>query len=193
LVLANGSRLALASASCADGHTLECKTLFDAAVKVTIDQVVALDLRLGRAVYLSDLKPRAYEHVSYLGLAWPYVADGSVAGGDLRLSSGTYDKGLGLHSQSRITYDLAGEYQYFEALVGFDESGRSQDGSVRIKVLVDGKAQDLGFSSELTAQAGPRPVRVKLVGARALTLLVEFGRRGDVNGRIDWADARMIK
>src|SRR5262249_30663219 len=94
LVLANGSRLALASAR-TDATTLLGKTLFGAPIQAALDQVSALEMRQGRAVYLSDLKARHYEHTPYLGSRWPYVLDGSVAGYDLRLAGSTYDKGIG--------------------------------------------------------------------------------------------------
>jgi hypothetical protein len=191
LVLANGCRLALALARCDDGKTLTGKTLFDTEVKVPLDAVIALDLRQGRAIYLSDLKPVRYEHTSYLGVSWPYVTDGSVAGRDLRLNGGTYDKGLGMHSQSRLTYDLAGGYRRFEALVGLDDRADATGGA-HIKVLVDGKPQELSAEKE-TMDGGPRHVRVNVAGAKELTLVVEFGRRGDVQGHVNWADARLIK
>jgi hypothetical protein len=191
LVLANGCRLALALARCDDGKALTGKTLFDTEVKVPIDAVIALDLRQGRAIYLSDLKPLRYEHTSYLGVFWPYVTDGSVAGRDLRLHGGTYDKGLGMHSQSRLTYDLAGGYRRFEALAGLDDSADATGGA-QIKVLVDGRPQEMSEArGEL--DGGPRHVRINVAGAKELTLVVEFSRRGDVQGHVNWADARLIK
>src|SRR5262249_32144799 len=62
IVLANGGRLSLASAQ-ADGRTLTGTTVLGSTVRVPLQQLIALDLRQGRAVYLSDLKPRRYEHV----------------------------------------------------------------------------------------------------------------------------------
>jgi hypothetical protein len=191
LVLANGCRLSLASARC-DGRLLAGRTLVGATVEVPLEQVRALDLYHGRALYLSDLKPRRYEHVPYLGVSWPWVADGSVTGRDLRLAGGTFDKGLGLHSASRLTYDLGGRYHRFEALVGLDEhSGRA--GHVVVGVLLDGKPQNLGWDGTLDGGEPPHPVRLAVAGAQSLTLVVEFGRRGDVADHVNWADARLIK
>src|SRR5262249_47929596 len=138
---------------CRDGQTLTGKTLFGAAVSIPAKDLVALYVFQGRAVYLSDLKPRRYEHTPYLDVAWPYVADGSVAGRMLRVGGSVYDKGLGLHSASRLTYDLAGGYRRFEALVGLDDrSGRG--GSARVQVLLDGKAT--AFDREVTGRGGPQ-------------------------------------
>src|SRR5207244_5431509 len=116
----------------------------------------------------------------------------SVAGYDLRLAGSTYDKGIGLHSESRLTYALNRNYQWFESLVGLDDqTGRR--GSVLIEVLVDGKPQALGNAEELTRPGGPRPIRVNVAGGKDLTLVVKFGRFGDVEDHVDWADARLIK
>jgi hypothetical protein len=58
---------------------------------------------------------------------------------------------------------------------------------------VDGKPQDLGGAGEAPEAAGPRPIRVNVAGARELTLIATFGRRGDVDGHVNWADARLIR
>ncbi len=191
LVLADGSRLSLAAAQ-SDGKTLTGKTLFGVTLSVPLEQVIALDVRQGAATYLSDLKPKSYEHTPYLGVRWPFVPDASVTGQPLRLVDGTYDKGIGLHSASRLTYDLAGGYRWFTARVGLDaRTGR--EGGVRLRVLVDGKPADLGDDRELTGRDPPRDLRVPVTGARELTLVVEFGTRGDVGDHVNWADARLLK
>ena len=191
LVLANGCRLSLASAQ-KNGQSLVGKTTVGATVRVPIDQIAALDIRQGRAVYLSDLKPYRYEHTPFLGVRWPYRQDSSVAGNDLRLAGSTYEKGIGMHSESRLTYDLGGSYQWFEAVVGLDDHTGRQ-GSVVIEVLVDNKPQEVGGGKELTGQDKPRAIRVPVADARRLTLVVKFGRGGDVQDHVDWADARLIR
>jgi hypothetical protein len=192
LILSNGCRLSVASAPCADGQTLLARTPFRAAVQVRLDQVVALNLFQARAVYLSDLKPRRYDFTPYFGARWPFVVDGSVAGGDLCLGGSTYDKGLGMHSQSRLTFDLGGGFRRFEALVGLDDQS-GQGGSVRVQVLVDGRPADLGWDQDLTARSGPRRVRVNVAGGRELTLVVDFGHGGDVQDHVNWGDARLVR
>jgi hypothetical protein len=191
LVLTNGCRISLSSAHSA-GLTLIGKTLFGATVQIPLDEVAALDTRQGKAVYLSDLKARRYEHTPYLGVRYSYTLDSTVAGHDLRPDGSTYDKGLGLHSASRLTYDLQGGYQWFESLVGLDEK-TGRHGSVQIQVLVDGKPQDLGKDQELTSRDKPHAVRVRVAGAKELTLVVDFGGHGNVQDHVDWVDARLIK
>ncbi len=190
-VLANGGRVALASAE-ADAHELRGKTVLGAELRIPVEQLVALDLRQGRAVYLSDLQPSRYEYTPFLDDRWPYVRDGSVLDRDLRLDGSTYDKGLGLHSASRLSFDLAGGYRRFEATVGLDDaSGRK--GSAGVEVWIDGKPRELGEPILLSAQEKPRSISLDVRGARELTLVVTFGRGGHVQDHVDWADARLIR
>lgn len=187
-----GGRLSLTSAACMDGTTLTGTTVFGARLSVPLEEVAALDLLQGRGVYISDLKPSRYEFHPYLDMAWPLATDGNVAEHDLLLRGSTYDKGVSLHSHSRLTYSLGGAYRRFEALVGLDDrDGRT--GSVRIRLLADGKEMDIGADRELTARDDPVPISVSVEGVRELTLVVEFGRGGDVEDVVDWVDARLIK
>lgn len=191
LVLGNGGRLSLTGVR-ADTKLLRGKTSFGSEVSIALDQLIALDWRQGRAVYLSDLKPARYEFTPYLDERWPIVLDGSVAGRDLRMGGNTFDKGIGIHSEAKLTYDLGGAYQRFEALVGLDEQ-TGREGSVRVKVLVDGKARDLAWNKDLTGRDAPLPIRVNVTAAKELTLLVEFGSGGNIQDHVDWVDARLIR
>jgi hypothetical protein len=192
LVLANGSRLTVVGTTLASGaNTLQAKTTLGDTLEIPVRHVAALDAHQGAAVYLSELTPRECRDTPYLGVSWPYSRDVSVAGRPLFLAGGTYDKGLGMHAASRITYDLGGKYKRFEAWVGLD--GRTGlRGRAVIRVLVDGKQRDIG-GSERTGRDPPLPVRLDVRGARELTLEVDFARFGDVQAHVDWADARLIR
>lgn len=196
LTLDSGARLTLATATCADGDVLQGTTPYGPRLRVPLARVVALDTFGGRAVYLSDLKPaRGDEPVPFLGedsVRWPLVNDASVDERDLRLGGGTYAKGLGMHGPARVHYKLDGKYRRFETLVGLDEkTGRR--GSVRVRVLGDGKPLDIGFREELTAKSGAVPLKADVTGVKELTLEVDVGRGGNVQDHVDWADARVIR
>jgi hypothetical protein len=188
----DAGRLSVTAPACADGAHLEATTAFGARLKVPLGRVAALDVRQGPAVYLSDLKPARYEFAPFLDEHWVLSADANAAGHDLVLAGSTYAKGIGLHSQSRVRYMLSGQYRRFEAVIGLDDhDGRG--GSVRIGVLADGKPLDLGPDRDLTAATGPRSVSVSVAGVRELTLVVEFGRNGNVQDVVNWADARLLR
>jgi hypothetical protein len=174
-----------------DGAQLAGTTLFGQAVRVPAADVAAVNTLQGRATYLSDLRPR-YEHTPYTSVRWPVGVDRAVSGSDLRLGGGSYDKGIGLHSQSRVTFDLprSTASRRFEALVGLDDvTGRL--GSATVQVLADNKPL-LEAVLELSP-GNPQPLRLRLPAtARTLTLVVDYGGGGDVQDHVDWADARVV-
>jgi hypothetical protein len=191
VVLQSGARLSF-KALALDGAELAGATLFGQTVRVPAADVAAVNTFQGRATYLSDLRPR-YEHTPYTAVRWPVAVDRAVSGADLRLGGGTYDKGIGLHSRSRVTFDLprgATKARRFEALVGLDEvTGRL--GSATVQVLADDKPL-LESPLELSPDT-PQPMRLPLpAAARTLTLVVDFGGGGDVQDHVDWCDARVV-
>jgi NPCBM/NEW2 domain len=191
VVLANGSRISLATVRL-EASDLVGKTLAGTNLRIPLAQLVVLEARGGRSMYLSDLKPGRFEEIPYFDTRWGYRNDASVAGRGLRLGGNHYDRGIGMHSAGRLTYELGGHYQRFESWVGLDErSGRQ--GNVTVQVLVDGKVQNLGWNGELDGRDPPKRVNVSVAGARELTLVVGFGLRGDVQDHVDWVEARLIR
>ncbi|MFO0850800.1 MAG: NPCBM/NEW2 domain-containing protein [Gemmataceae bacterium] len=195
LVTADGSRLSLTAAA-SDGQTLTGTTLFNAPVAVPLDEVIALDVLQGKATYLSDLKPADAKVEGYGGVTWPWAADRTVKGQPLRLSGRfgeeTFDKGLGTHPRTTLTYALDGRFRRFEAMVGLDPlTGRR--GIADVKVLVDGTDVTPPGLAGLTAAGSPKSVVVDVSKAKQLTLVVDFGPAGDVQDDVNWGDARLIE
>jgi hypothetical protein len=156
---------------------------------------VALLQSLGGAfVYLSDLEPVSYRHVPYLSLDWPYRRDRNVLGEPLTVAGRQYLKGLGMHSASRITYQLDGKFRRLEALAAIDDS-TDKKGSVTfgIYVLRDGQWKSVFTSDVMRGADVPQAVSVDVDGAQALTLTVDFADRGDELDHADWLDARLVK
>lgn len=182
-----GGRLTLTSAS-ADESTLTGTTVFGARVRVPLRDIAALDLHSSHIVYLSDLKESKYVFHPYLDAAWPFARDGNVAEHDLRLAGSTYDKGISMHSHSRLSYRLSGAYRRFEARVGLDDND-GRRGDMRIRVLADGKPL---LDRAMTSHDGAVPVNLSMEGVRELTLEVDFGRDGDVQDVVNWVEARLI-
>jgi NPCBM/NEW2 domain len=190
LTLQNGTRLSLSKAS-ADAETLTGTTLFGEIVRVPWAEVATLSTFGGPAAYLSDLKPLSYEPKPFLGVRWPVAADHSVAGGDLRLGGGTFDKGLGLHSACTVTYGVPPKCGRFEALIGLDEeTGRR--GSVTAQIRADGRPL-LHPLLELGGSDPPRELRLALPGeTKELTIEIGFGRGGDIQDHVNLVEARFI-
>jgi hypothetical protein len=192
--LSDGSRVLAVSLD--SGAAKARLTLADGtSLQADGDAIVALQPLGGRAVYLSDLKPASYKHIPFLQLSWPYEIDRNVAadllrgGGKLRL------KGLGMHSASRLTYNLDREYRRLDAELAIDDATAGY-GSVVFRVFVDdgsGHWEPKFTSGIVRGGAAPVHMSVDLTGAKRISLLVEFADRGDQRDDADWLDARLIE
>ena len=193
VVLAGGARFGLGQLRLdADKGVLFGKALFGAAVDIPLSEIRAIDVRQGPAVFLSDLSVHSFQQTPFLNVSWPMTKDVSVVGRPIRLGKDTFAKGLGMHTRSRATYKLHGKYRWFEAVVGLDErTGRL--GRFRVKVLVDGKEQDLKAGPARSWPDGPLTLRLDVRQAQELILVVECADFGDVQGHVNWGDARLIK
>ena len=158
-------------------------------MQVPVAQVAALAMRNGPAVYLSDLTPKSFVSTPFLGVTWPLALDTDVMGRQLSLGGNYYDKGLGMHAAGAVTYALKGNERFIEATVGL-ERGPGPPGRAKISVLLDGVPALA--ATELSAGQPPLPVRIDLHAAHELTLKVDFGERGDVRARVNWANARLL-
>jgi len=191
LTLTDGSRIGLATAI-SEGTSLSGTTLFGPKLQVPLTEVVSLDVHQGKAIYLSDLKPKKAEVQPYQSMSWPWAADRSIRGNPITLGADTFEKGLGTHSRTTLTYDLAGKYRRFESLVGLDPlTGRR--GAVDLRILIDGKEQPLPDLLGLTLGKSPQAITIDLKAAKELTLIVDYGPTGDVQDDVNWADARLIE
>lgn len=194
VVTADGSRISFATLL-SNAEVVTGTTLTGAKFGLPLYEVIAVDIRGGKAVELADLKPTAAKEEGFNGTVWPMTANRSVRGNPIKLLSGrgeeVFDAGLGVHSRSTLTYPLAGKYKRFEAVVGLD-AATGKRGAVNVRVLVDGKEAKLDELSGLTL-AGTKAIRVDVAKAKELTLIVDYGPGGDVQDDVNWANARLVE
>ncbi|HEX3315306.1 MAG TPA: NPCBM/NEW2 domain-containing protein [Gemmataceae bacterium] len=190
-VLVGGARLQLKTLSLDAGGQLAGALPVGGSVRFPLVRVVDLQVRNGAAVYLDELKPASVEATPFLDTSWPSPsARGRTLLGDpLKLGGDVYDSGFAAHSRTRIRYALDGKFQSFEAIVGVDPKAGTR-AAVRIGVEVDGKA---AVSQACKAGDPPHPIRVDVSGAKALTLVTDFGPLGDVQGHAIWAEPRLVR
>jgi alpha-galactosidase len=111
--------------------------------------------------------------------------DQGVEGKTISVGGKHYERGLGVHSDSKISFALNGQFTTFHLVPGPDDAHK---GLLEMKILVDGKAvyasgkvRSIGFE----AQAVTVPVK----GAKQLTLIVTDGADGPGGDHASWADA----
>jgi NPCBM/NEW2 domain len=194
-VLVNGTRLSVTAPTIRDG-VLSATTLYRDPLQIPLSSLAALDIYQGPADYLSDLKPAKYQYRSYQGEQFEWAADRNLEGHALALKTPigvqTFDKGIAVHGECTLSYELAGQYTRFESVVGLDQR-RGTRGSVELQALVDGKAQKIGNDKPLTVDNGPWRIKIDVAGAKELTLKVLWGDGGNVSDYVNWCDARLIR
>ena len=119
-------------------------------------------------------------------------SNGETAANDgkvLTLAGKTYAKGLGVHADSNVAYNLNGAYATFTAEIGVDDEV-ADNGSVIFQVLGDNVVL---FQSGIFSGASPTQIiSVDVRGKNVLRLKVLPGADGNGFDHADWADAKLL-
>ena len=134
-------------------------------------------------IFLSDIDPVSLTP----GWRQPEL-DRNFNGGGLSVGGRSYEKGIGMPTNSEIEFELNGTYESYVALVGVDDEFNNNDAKVEFSVLGDGK--ELWKSEGLKKGDGVKAVQVEVKNVKRLMLRVR--RVGD-GGRVhaDWVNARL--
>ena len=92
--------------------------------------------------------------------------------------------------RARLTYDLGGRFDVFEAVVGIDDRA-GPDAHALLRVLVDGVVVWDGGARVRGQQ--PETLRLELKKAKSLALEADFGRNYDLGDFCVFADARLVQ
>jgi hypothetical protein len=115
--------------------------------------------------------------------------DGAGDGHTLTLNGVTYARGLGVHANSSLTFNLNGGFSSFLADTGIDDEVGS-NGSVKFQVLADGvMIYDSGL---MTGTSATKSLTLNVAGTQQLTLVVTDGGNGIDFDHSDWANARLL-
>jgi hypothetical protein len=141
--------------------------------------------------YLSDLTPTSA--TSGYGPYEKDTSNGEMPANDgvtITLHGVTYQKGLGVHAASVLTYALGGNYASFITDVGVDDEVMD-NGSVVFQVFVDD--QVVFDSGAMTGATATKNVNVSVVGKQELKLVVTDAEDGIDSDHADWAGARLLR
>lgn len=142
----------------------------------------------GSVIYLSDLAP--VRSVNGWG---PYEKDrsnGEAAAGDgnaIKIRGTAFAKGLGVHADSNLAYQLGGTCRLFKTTIGLDDEVHGS-GSVVFRVTGDGK--ELYRSPLLKGGNPPVPLELDISGVKELGLVVDRADNFTLD-HADWADAQV--
>ncbi len=187
--LADGSSFSGTMKS-ADERTMRVESTFGVEVEVPLGDVRRLKLRSDRVQFVSDLKPANQRVEGVLHAPWPIRTDQNVLGDPLSIGGRKFERGVGVHSRTELSYAIAGEFDRFAATIGIDDAVRPL-GSVVMQVKGDGRT--LFDSGVIAGNDPPRDVLVDIAGVQSLTLLVDYGEGLDASDHADWGDARLLR
>ncbi|HVT90263.1 MAG TPA: NPCBM/NEW2 domain-containing protein [Tepidisphaeraceae bacterium] len=109
----------------------------------------------------------------------------------ISLGGKKYMRGLGVNSDSDISYDITGKhYTNFLADIGLDDEV-AENGTVQFKIVVDGNV--LFDSGLLTGESDIQSINVAIPeGSQTLELVVTDGGDDSSFDHADWANARVL-
>jgi hypothetical protein len=139
----------------------------------------ALELGKDGKAYLTK------EAASFIESFWRVMNDQGVEGKAISVGGKQFERGLGVHSDSRISFALNGQFTAFHVVPGPDDAHK---GLLEMSILIDGKevfASGKVRSSRFVA----KPITIPVTGAKELTLVVTDGGDGPGGDHASWADA----
>jgi hypothetical protein len=190
--LTDGSVLTVPSLGAAGGKLLV--KIAGAAGDSPIDlaNVISLEQLNGPVSWLSERKPTVSEQVPFNSeTTYPARMDLNVFGKPMRAGAQTFDKGIGVHANSRLVFPLDGNYKLFRTRYAIDTSGDASKADVNVRILLDGKP--------VHEQKHVKPFKlspvlsVELGNARELTLEVTAGGPTDTQDRFDWLEPALVR
>lgn len=139
-------------------------------------------------VHLSAMTPSQVVESGFEGeVVHAWRRDRSVLGGELLAQGRAYGRGLGVHSRSRLSFDVPAGATHFRTRVAFDDSVAELPIKAHavVRVLLGNKL--LFESSDLKTGQEPLDAGLHLVKVGdTITLEVDFGRGRDIGDRVNW-------
>jgi hypothetical protein len=170
-------------------------TLSKAPVRsVDLARVAAIEQVNGPVSWLSSRTPSEDLYVPFIGSPRTGAAkmDRNWGGKDpIRFGAQQFAHGIGVHSFSRLSWNLDGQYEAFRTRFAIDAKEANSKADVTVRVLLDGKQ----VYEQTHVRAGTlSPVVIEdLNGAKKLTLEVDYGDNMDTQDRLNWIEPALLK
>jgi putative phosphoesterase len=156
-----------------------------------IESLESRQLLAAQYDYLSDLQPTfANNGFGPVERDLSNGEDGANDGAQIKINGQRYTKGLGMHAQGEVHFELNGRYKNLISDVGVDdEAGRV--GSAVFQVYADG--EKMFDSGVMTGMNGAKRVNIDVTGKREMVLILSDAGDGTDFDHGDWAGARLVR
>ena len=197
--LRDGSVIRGVVKSWGDGKVTLTHNVMEEDVVFDENALISVTMKNGKYVYLSDMPfstepeerpyflPSDFNYDDYL---FKVRRDQAQGGGAITIGGKAYPKGLGVHSISRLTFDLNRGFKRFLCEIGLDDTAGEQ-GDVEFKVYADGKL--VYESGVLRRSAGAKSLDIDVLNVSKIVLEVTAGDDDDVLDRANWANAKVVR
>jgi hypothetical protein len=186
----DGSIVTASSVKLTDG-TLAMTRSDGQILSVAFKSVTSIEQVNGPISWLSERVPSEDIQTPFWGgdPRWPTRVGAAVDGRPLVFAGRAYPHGIGVHAYSRLSYAL--DSTYVALRTGYAITGDSPLADLTVRIKLDGKTVYESGHVRSTVLADPIVVDVR--GARILSLEVDYGPAGDVQGRLAWLDPVLMK
>ncbi|MGB1809677.1 MAG: NPCBM/NEW2 domain-containing protein [Planctomycetota bacterium] len=167
-------------------------------IRIPVDRILRINFANDRVVSLTDRTP--IEVVEGLGegrwFPWSWQKDLNVLGSPLTIGARSFDQGIGVHSNSLLSFKVEPGDLTLNGFAGMDASAKPKDeepeiGNARFSILVDGKVAWGPY--DISWQDAPRPFSVPLKESTIFTLRVEMGSGIHILDRANWVATQIIR
>jgi len=161
-------------------------------LRLDLDEISLVQIMGGRVQYLSQLTPIKVNEKTILAPPQPYRMDRSCQGDAISIAGKRYPWGIGVHSDSELTFALNGRFKEFRSDVGI-ATRMGKRGSVVFSVLGDNGKQLYKSPVVRGSDGKPREITVPVKGVRKLTLKVTNAGDLDLGDVANWGSARVLR
>lgn len=174
------------------GDVLKLEVAENTIVQTELSKVQSISIRSELLQFVSDLSPKSAQYQPIVTFPRLYQKDRNVSGGVLTVkdkSTRTFEKGIGVPSNSQLTYQLNKEFRTLCTTVGIDTETAGRGNCV---FVIRGDDKELArVSRNGTDDAGKLEVNVE--GIQILQLIVEAGADLDLADHANWCDLCLLR
>ena len=160
-----------------------------------LKKVVMLDYSQGKLVYLSDLTPGTIAEVSTDDRVFHFMRNQNLDGKPtIKVKGESYTKGLALHADCRLGYDLNGDFTVFKAFAGFDDDVGGIAGPVTLRIEGDGKKlYEVTLDRRTWSKTDKPKIELNIKDVQSLTIDVSTSDLLTLGKHLVLVDAKLTK
>ena len=181
-----------------DSEEIRLRDTTGQEVRIPTDRILRVKFANDRVVSLTDRTPLSADEGLGEGrwFPWTWQKDRNVLGAPLSIGARKFDRGIGVHSNSTLTFEIKEGDLILNGYAGMDASARPKDeepeiGNARFSILVDSKV--VWGPHDLSWKDAPRSFSIPLETRKTFSLKVEMGSGIHILDRANWVATQILR